>query len=50
MKVKLDQGAYMPEREHAADEGLDLRARESRMVPAHVKTNLELNGETKNGE
>ena len=35
MKVKLDQGAYMPERAHAADAGLDLRARESRMVPAH---------------
>ncbi len=28
MKVKLDPGAYMPERAHATDAGLDLKARE----------------------
>lgn len=28
MKVKLRPGAYVPERAHAADAGIDLRARE----------------------
>ena len=28
MKVKLDDGAFMPVREHAQDAGLDLRAKE----------------------
>ena len=32
MKVKLDYGAFMPERAHAEDAGLDLRARESMVV------------------
>lgn len=26
MKIKLDPGAYMPERAHSADAGLDLRS------------------------
>lgn len=34
MKVKLDPGAYMPERAHSADAGLDLRSPENAMVPA----------------
>lgn len=29
MKIKLDPGAYMPERAHEEDAGLDFRARES---------------------
>lgn len=34
MKVKLDEGAYMPERAHDTDAGLDLKAREDKVVPA----------------
>ena len=29
LKVMLDEGAYMPERAHAADAGYDLRDRKS---------------------
>lgn len=32
MKIKLDPGAYMPERAHDEDAGLDLRAKESAWV------------------
>lgn len=32
MKIKLDECAYMPERAHETDAGLDLRARESQMI------------------
>lgn len=32
MKIKLDPGAYMPERAHSADAGLDLRATESTWI------------------
>lgn len=32
MKVKLDNGAYRPERAHRYDAGLDLRSRETRWV------------------
>lgn len=35
MKVKLDAGAFAPERAHDTDAGLDLRAREWAEVPAH---------------
>ena len=35
MRIKLDEGAYMPERAHRTDAGLDLRSRESKTVPAH---------------
>lgn len=34
MKVKLDAGAYMPKRCHKTDAGLDLRAKETQIVPA----------------
>lgn len=34
MKIKLDSGAKMPTRAHAADAGLDLYARETQIVPA----------------
>ena len=33
MRVQLDDGAYMPDRAHATDAGLDLRAREDKLVP-----------------
>lgn len=32
MKIKLDPGAYVPERAHIADGGLDLRSMETRYV------------------
>ena len=35
MKIKLDAGAYMPERAHRYDAGLDIRAREGKIVSAH---------------
>lgn len=35
MLFKLDDGAYMPERAHAQDAGIDLRSRETQVVPAH---------------
>lgn len=34
MKVKLDQGAYMPERAHPTDAGLDLRSPVNEFVPS----------------
>lgn len=34
MKVMLDEGAFLPSRANAADAGLDLYARECRVVPA----------------
>lgn len=34
MKIKLDEGAFMPERAHEWDAGLDLRAMEDKLVPA----------------
>lgn len=35
MKVALDDGAFMPERAHAEDAGLDLRTRERVVLHAH---------------
>ena len=35
MKIKLDEGAFMPTRAHDTDAGLDLYARDSKVVPAH---------------
>lgn len=34
MKIKLDDGAYKPIREHETDAGLDLRAMTTQIVPA----------------
>ena len=34
MKIKLDPGAYMPERAHENDAGLDLRATETKWIYA----------------
>ena len=34
MKITLDPGAYMPERAHATDAGLDIRSMEPGIVPA----------------
>lgn len=34
MKIKLDNGAKMPERAHETDAGLDLFAKESKVIPA----------------
>lgn len=35
MKIKLDEGAYMPVRAHDTDAGLDLRTPKEVTVPAH---------------
>ena len=35
MKIKLDEGAYKPERAHRTDAGLDIKARRGQVVPAH---------------
>ena len=35
IKVKLDKGAYMPERAHDTDAGADIRCREKFTVKAH---------------
>lgn len=35
MKIKLDEGAYMPVRAHKTDAGLDLRTPKEVTVPAH---------------
>lgn len=34
MKIKLSEGAFMPERAHNTDAGLDLRAMDDKVVPA----------------
>lgn len=34
VKIKLDKGAFMPERAHEWDAGLDLKAMEDKVVPA----------------
>lgn len=34
MKIKLDSGAYKPERAYPMDAGMDLKAREDKIVPA----------------
>lgn len=35
MKIKLDEGAYLPSRAHATDAGMDLRTPRKVTVPAH---------------
>lgn len=35
MKIKLDPGAYVPERAHETDAGMDLRTPSAVIVPAH---------------
>lgn len=35
MRVKLDPGAYVPERAHETDAGMDLRTPSAAIVPAH---------------
>ena len=35
MKIKLDEGAYAPTRAHSTDAGLDLYARDNKIVPAY---------------
>lgn len=35
MKIKLDEGAYMPQRAHRTDAGIDLFAREYAIIPPH---------------
>ena len=35
LKYTLDEGAYPPERAHATDAGVDIRAREGGVVPQH---------------
>ena len=35
MKIKLDHGAYMPERAHETDAGLDIRSPESKIIFGH---------------
>ena len=35
MKVKLDPGAYMPERAHEYDAGLDLDRKSTRLNSSH---------------
>ena len=41
MKVKLDAGAYMPERAHETDAGYDLRAPATYIVRAHGSTTID---------
>ena len=35
MKIKVDEGGYLPKREHATDAGMDIRSRESGFVLPH---------------
>lgn len=38
MNIYVEKGAYMPDRAHKTDAGLDIRARETRLVKAHSGT------------
>jgi len=38
MKIKIDDGAYMPERAHSTDAGLDIRSRCDRLIKAHTSS------------
>lgn len=35
MKITLDKGAHMPERAHATDAGIDIRAMGEHVIPAY---------------
>lgn len=35
MNIYVETGAYLPERAHKTDAGLDIKARESRLIKAH---------------
>lgn len=35
MNIYVEKGAYMPDRAHKTDAGLDIRSRETRLVKAH---------------
>ena len=35
MKIKLDSDAFVPVREHSTDAGMDIRAKENKVVPAN---------------
>lgn len=37
MKIKLDEGAFMPTRAHDTDAGLDLYARADKVIPAFAQ-------------
>ena len=41
MKVKLDPGAYMPERAHPADAGLDLRSPIGTLIPGFSSATID---------
>lgn len=47
MKIKLDDGAYMPERAHELDAGLDLRSPDNYLIPAYgsavINTGVHIN-------
>ena len=38
MKVSLDEGAYLPERAHGTDAGMDIRSRCDRLIKAHTSS------------
>lgn len=38
MNIYVEKGAYMPDRAHKTDAGLDIRARKTRLVKAHSGT------------
>lgn len=38
MKVKLDDGAFLPERAHGTDAGMDIRSRCDRLIKAHTSS------------
>ena len=41
IRVKLDEGAWIPERAHDTDAGADIRCREGFTVPAHGFTTID---------
>lgn len=41
MRIKLDPGAYMPERAHETDAGYDLRARDAYMVQPYGSVKID---------